>query len=149
MPASVLKETTINLVTRIENTIQFPILVSKAVHDAGFSLEGPGLSKHLVECKANLERGTQECEYNVQWKSRCGTQSEDVQKYECLDATKPQMGLDCEHKVCRYVYECRLCRSDTEGQAVCTRNYLHPEQDSRFCSDFSLYLAGCYVPAPY
>jgi len=110
----VVKGTTINLVTRIENTIQFPFIVSQQDHNAGLTLPGNQAGVRIFteqECYDNAARGgVKECPRVLQWKSRCGggqsgsgSSSEDVQKYECLDAA---VSLGCEYsgRVCRYIH---------------------------------------------
>ena len=102
-----------------------------------------GVTRHRVGCSDNAIRGQRECKYDVQWKSGqcgevkkrflpddmaltlgrclagCGSGTEDLQKYACLDPTDfltPENGLgvhpeleilggldmrDCEYSICR------------------------------------------------
>jgi len=105
----VVKGTKINLVTRMENTIQFRVIVSQTANagltlppnQAGVTIRAAG------ECYDNAARGgVKECPWVLQWKSRCGggqsgSSSEDVQKHECLNAAS-YLGCEYSGKVCRY-----------------------------------------------
>jgi hypothetical protein len=115
------KQAAINIVTHLEDAIQFKILVANG---STISVDDPstrGVTRHLGACSTNKKGGGQQCEYTVQWKSRCGTRTEDQPKYSCLNSSQflqdnnaynqPRLkqleilgGLninECEFKVCR------------------------------------------------
>lgn len=104
---------TIQIVSELESTIQIPVIVSLKAHTATIYLNSrqPGvLLRNNGTCYDNAKRGgVKECPYVLQWKSGCGStgggspSSEDIQKYECLDAVAPISGqLNCEYSLCRY-----------------------------------------------
>ena len=105
---------TIQIVSKLEDTIQIPLIVSMKAAQAGIRLinSPPGVSINSTgTCYDNANRGgVKECPVVLQWKPGCGstqgasTSSEDVQKYECLNAVAPHSGqLNCEYSLCRFV----------------------------------------------
>jgi len=103
-----MKEGKINIVTRLENTIKFPFLLSSEDHRSGPTAgDTPGVSTfsnfaQTGACPTNTQRGQEECPYKLQWKSRCNGGTEDIVKHECLPATETAiLGLKCEYQVCR------------------------------------------------
>ena len=107
------------LVATLGQTIQFDILVyggtsagaEPVISQTDASMRG--VTRHKESCRFNDLTSQNECKYTVQWKSQCGTSSEDIgNKFSCLDPTgfladNPESslgGLDmrkCENRVCR------------------------------------------------